>query len=124
MSSTTQESTASDRRNAYERVTETIKRQTGGRRRPTASLRHIRVTAVSHGSLEPEEFESALRAAIENNDVARIGQRVCLAEPDALRAVIQRQAELDEPDRAVIGTLNTWIDQLDDDRDDQRGASA
>lgn len=124
MSSDAQQAAASSReasRRAYETVVEVVRRQTGaveqhtrGSRGATVSVRGVRTVAVAHGSLEPDEFDVALQQALANDDLARYGQELAVATVAHLRAVVREEAASSDPIRAKIGTVNQWIDALEE----------
>lgn len=92
-----------------------VRANTGGSLGATISERAVRTSACANGHLDREEYEDALSDALENDDLAQIGDRLCLGTIDALRGVAREEAESDDPSQEVIATCNRWIAQLRDD---------
>ena len=101
------------RKVAYERVVATVKKQTGGSLGAMTSERNVRTVAVANGSLDVDEYEKALRAAIGNGDVFRWHGQLVAAEPDRIRAAIEAEATADHPRRGLIGQLNRILADLE-----------
>lgn len=80
-------------------------------------------TLVSKGDLSHEQADTARRAALQNDDLLKWPgpegrDRYALVEDDALRDVIEEQANRENPDRELIATCNKLRTQLGGSGDD------
>lgn len=122
------------RRANYEQILSTIRANTGDPMHPLVGATALWTTAVSHGRLDHDAATSALRAAVENGAVLRWTDadgtvRYALttdgldavtglspygeADADALRGVIETEAEREDPDKTVIGWANERLAEVD-----------
>lgn len=92
---------------AYTRILQTIENQTGGNLGATVTDRTLRTVTIAHGELTVDEYRNAVRAAIENHDVARWDTEYVRATPDRVRAAIVEEAHQDDPNQNKVGFLNT-----------------
>jgi hypothetical protein len=106
----------------YLTLLRTVAHNTGGPQPPAARLSSVALTLVNHGSLSREGFRSALQAAIENHDVARLTdprdgsteRLVLVTEPD-LVALIEWLGEMDPTPRGLIAAANQELQEVRDD---------
>lgn len=98
----------------YKRVKACVRTNTGtkGRLDPMVPERAIRTSLCANARMDVDDYESALRATIENDDVVRYDGKLTLGTVDDLRAAIAEEAERDEPDGDKIGYLNTVVGRL------------
>ncbi len=108
---TRHETTRAERRDEYHRVLNIVDANTGGKQPAMASVASITQIATDIGVTEPGK---RLRAAVENDDVVTVGSRVCLAEPEAIRAAIEEEADREHPREDRIGWLNQVLQEVDD----------
>ena len=97
----------------YKQVVETVRQNTGGTQPPLISESAARVTACSAGSLDVDHYETALKAAVQNDDLLRWHGQLAVAEPDPLQAVIEAEVASDSPRKALIGRCNQLLDEVD-----------
>ncbi|MFW5935356.1 MAG: hypothetical protein ACOCQL_05855 [Halolamina sp.] len=103
--------TRADRRDEYHQVLRIVDANTGGAQPALASVSSITQIASSAGVTEPGK---RLRAAVENDDVVTLEGRVCLAEPEAIRAAIEAEAQSEHPREDRIGWLNRVLQEVKD----------
>ena len=104
---------AMDSKTRYESVIAAVRYNTGGTQPPLASERAIRSICCSTGALEVDEYQRALQAAIENDDLLKWHGQLAVAEPEPLQAVIEAEAATDSPRTALIGRCNQLLDEVD-----------
>lgn len=97
-----------DRREAYERILRIVEHNTGGKQPAMATVTSVTQIAAEAGVDEPRK---RLRAAVENDDVVVLEGRVCLAEPEAIRAAIEEESEREHPRKDRIGWLNQVLQE-------------
>jgi hypothetical protein len=97
----------------YKQVVETVRQNTGGKQPPLISESGIRVTACSTASLDVDHYETALKAAVQNDDILRYHGQLAVAEPEPLQAVIEAEVAADSPRKALIGRCNQLLDEVD-----------
>lgn len=97
----------------YESVIAAVRYNTGGTQPPLASERAIRSICCSTGSLDVDSYETALEAAIENDDLLEWHGQLAVAEPEPLQAVIEGEVASDSPRKALIGHCNQLLDEVD-----------
>lgn len=103
----------------YHQLLRTVAHNTGGPQPPAARLSSIAVTLVAHGSMSRSQFQSALQAAVENHDLARVTdprdgstERVVLVtEPDLL-ALIEWLAAIEGDTSGLIGAANAELQEV------------
>lgn len=100
------ESPQQARKRAYNAVVETLRGQTGDKLGWLIREPSLRVTACSHGSLSPEEYQTALAAAVENGDVVSWHDQLVLGEEEFLRAAVVEEASCEHPRRGLVAVLN------------------
>jgi len=106
----------------YERVVETIRKNTGGTQPPLVSESAVRVTACSNGSLDVDDYETALEAAVQRDDILRWHGQLAVAEPEPLQAVIEAEAASDSPRKALIGRCNQLLNEVEGEQEAARSA--
>jgi len=94
-------------------VVEMIRHNTGGKQPPLVSESAVRVTACSTASLDADHYETALKAAVQNDDILCWHGQLAVAEPEPLQAVIEAKASSDSPRKALIGRCNQLLDEVD-----------
>ena len=106
---------AMDSKTRYESVIAAVRYNTGGAQPPLASERAIRSICCSTGSLEVDEYQRALQAAVQGGDLLEWDGQLAVAEPEPLQAVIEAEAEAasDSPRKALIGRCNQLLDEVD-----------
>jgi hypothetical protein len=97
----------------YKQVVETVRQNTGGKQPPLISESGIRVTACSTAGLDVDHYETALKAAVQNDDILRYHGQLAVAEPEPLQAVIEAEVAADSPRKALIGRCNQLLDEVD-----------
>jgi len=106
----------------YEKVVGTVRQNTGGKQPPLVSESAVRVCACSTGSLDVDNYETALEAAIENDDLLEWHGQLAVAEPEPLQAVVEAEAASDSPRKALIGRCNQLLDEVEGDQEAARSA--
>ena len=104
----------------YQKVVETVRQNTGGKQPPLVSQSAVRVTACSTGSLDVDDYETALEAAVQRGDLLRWHGQLAVAEPEPLQAVIEAEAASDSPRKTLIGRCNQLLDGLKGDQEAAR----
>jgi hypothetical protein len=130
------EDTREDRKARYERMARAIAHNTGDPQPPMIDATALFTVTVANGSLDSEAAKHALQAAVENGDVLRWrdaegGVRYGLtdsgikgtsdvsrpllspADEDALRDIIETEADRADPNRDVIGWANRRLAALE-----------
>jgi hypothetical protein len=97
----------------YKQVVETVRQNTGGSQLPLASERAIRSICCSTGPLEVDEYQRALQAAIENDDLLEWHGQLAVAEPDGLRAVIDGEADSETARKRLVANCNRLLENVD-----------
>ena len=97
----------------YQKVVETVRQNTGGKQPPLVSESAVRVTACSTGSLDVDDYETALEAAVQRDDLLEWHAQLAVAEPEPLQAVIESEAASDSPRKALIGRCNQLLNEVD-----------
>lgn len=105
---------AMDSKTRYESVIAAVRYNIGGTQPPLASERAIRSICCSTGSLEVDEYQRALQAAVQRGDLLRWDGQLAVAEPEPLQAVIEAEVASDSPRKALIGRCNQLLDEVDD----------
>jgi hypothetical protein len=111
-----------ERRRRYKRVLSVIDHNTGGHDHPQrAAMREsaIKGRLCDQADHDVDDVETALRAALENDDVYayedREGRsRYCLATAAALKAVVGEENRRDDPDFELIMTISDDLDEVRD----------
>ncbi|MFW5903713.1 MAG: hypothetical protein ACOCS7_03140 [Halolamina sp.] len=93
------ETTRSDRRDEYHQVLGIVEANTGGRQRPLARVASVKQTAIQAGVTDPR---GRVRAAVEQGDLLRVGDRVVRTNEDDLRTALD---ELNEQRQRVLAAL-------------------
>ena len=106
----------------YRQVVGAVRKNTGGKQPPLVSERAIRSICCSTGSLDVDNYETALKAAVQRDDLLRWHGQLAVAEPEPLRAVIEAEAASDSPRKALIGRCNQLLDGNGRDQEAARSA--
>lgn len=109
-------------RERYHHLLRCVAHNTGDPQPPAARLSSIGLSLVAHGSLSRSDFQSALQAAVENRDLARLTdprdgstERVVLVtEPDLL-ALIEWLADIEGDTSGLIAAANAELQEVRDD---------
>ena len=113
---------AMDSKTRYESVIAAVRHNTGGKQPSLASERAIRSICCSTGSLEVDEYQRALEAAFQRDDLLRWHGQLAVAEPEPLQAIIEAEATSDSPRKALIGRCNQLLDEVEVDQEAARSA--
>ena len=97
----------------YRKVVGTVRQNTSGKQPPLVSESAVRVCACSTGSLDVDSYETALEAAIENDDLLEWHGQLAVAEPEPLQAVVEAEVASDSPQNALIGRCNQLLDGIE-----------
>ena len=98
-------------RRRYQSVVACVRANTGPDK-PLVSESVVRLSMVAHGDMAREDYISARRAAVANDDLLEYHGKLALADPASLRAVIEGEIEGDAPPRkALVARCNQLIDQ-------------
>ena len=99
----------------YEHVLNVVEYNTGGPQACGIRYATLMTIAASHGPDKPEDVRTAVRAALHNDDLLfwhdeQGRKRFTRADDEqAIRQVIERQAERADPDRNAIGQANKLL---------------
>jgi len=105
--------TTAERRDQYERILAIVDANSGGKQRPMAALTTVR-TIAGYCGITAKHTNKRLRAGVEQGDLVIVGERVCLAEADALRAAAAYEADREHPRKDRLGAINTALREVDD----------
>jgi hypothetical protein len=111
--------TRADRRARYQQVLRTVAHNTGDPQSPGVRPFTLRTILAGHGSLEPDAVDSAITAALDNDDLlawrdAAGDVRVTLQTiPDLRRLLEHLDGRLDAPDEA-LGRVKTAMREVRD----------
>lgn len=106
-------------RERYHQLLRTVAHNTGDPQPPAARLSSIGLTLVAHGDMSRPDFRSALQAAVQNHDLARITdprdgstERVVLVTEPDLVALIEWLAGMDPTPRKLIAAANEELQEV------------
>ena len=106
----------------YRQVVGTVRQNTGGKQPPLVSESAVRSICCSAGSLDVDDYETALEAAVQRGDLLRWHGQLAVAELEPLRAVIEAEAASDSSRKALIGRCNQLLDGNEGDQEAARSA--
>ena len=106
----------------YRQVVGAVRQNTGGKQPPLVSESAVRSVCCSTGSLDVDNYETALEAAVQRDDLLRWHGQLAVADADGLHAVIEGETASNSPRKALIGRCNQLLDEIADDQEAARSA--
>jgi hypothetical protein len=103
-------STATDRRETYEHVLGIVEHNTGGKQRPTAAWTSVVQIALANGN-DHDQVSTAIRAAVENDDLLSWNGRLARTDRESLVAVIEAERERESTRTNLIARCNRLMEQ-------------
>jgi len=94
----------------YRQVIGAVRQNTGGKQPPLVSESAVRSICCSTGSLDVDNYETALKAAVEHEDLLRWHGQLAVAESDPLQAIIEGEIAPKSPRKGLIGRCNQLLD--------------
>lgn len=98
----------------YEKVLDFVRLNTGGpnQQLPAFMSGDALWRKLSNSELTQGEGDKAIKAALQNDDLLRYDGGYAVVEEESLQAIIETEAQSEDPNKALIGKCNTLLSDL------------